>query len=82
MKIVKIKAFNFLELNDEAKIRVIHWLDELPFEYEDEDGNIVTQHFYELDHNDIQEHCSINDYLFDVHGNAIHHLILEIEMEI
>jgi hypothetical protein len=75
MIIVNVNAYTFLELSEKAKQKVLLWLDEFPLEYEDEDGNIQTQYFYELEPNDIEDHCSLNGYLFDIHGNAIHDIL-------
>jgi len=77
---VMIEGFQFIELDDRAKSKVLVWLDEVPIEYEEEDGegNIVTMYTYfsELDEVDIQDHCFMNGYLFDKNGKTIHNLIL------
>ena len=70
MKTIKVNAYS----KDNVKI----WLDELPFDYEDEDkqGNIIKKLDYpsDWDEIDIQEHCEANEYLFDKYGKCIHHL--------
>jgi hypothetical protein len=73
----KIRAYRFQELGEKAQHKAIQWLDELPLEYEDDDGNIQFQYFYELELEDIKDHCKLNNYLFDFYGNPIHHLLLE-----
>lgn len=75
---VKIKAYVFKELMEEATRNALFWLDELPLDYEDNDGNIKQQYFreiYDVDIDYIIEHCESNGYLFDRYGNPIHHLI-------
>tara|TARA_R100001443_G_C3312797_1_gene168174 strand:+ start:158 stop:406 length:249 start_codon:yes stop_codon:yes gene_type:complete len=76
-----INVYQYKELDPKAKLKVIWWLDEYPIEYdcEDKDGNIITKYQYFSDAKDyeIQEHCEVNEYLFTVEGNCIHHLIEE-----
>ena len=45
MKTIKVNAYNYQELNEDNKNNVNMWLDELPFDYEDEDkqGNIIKK---------------------------------------
>ena len=78
MKTIKVNAYSYQELNEDSKINVKIWLDELPFDYEEEDkqGNIIEKLDYPSDWNeiDIQEHCEVNEYLFDKYGKCIHHL--------
>ena len=54
------------------------WLDELPFDYEDEDekGNVIKKLDYPIDweETDIKEHCQANEYLFDKYGKCVHQL--------
>ncbi|MGD1836926.1 MAG: hypothetical protein ACPKPY_02560 [Nitrososphaeraceae archaeon] len=78
MEIVKIKAYKFEELKDEAIIKALTWLDNFPLDYEDENGNIKWEYFSDIHYNDseyVAEHCEANEYLFDEYGNIIHHLI-------
>ena len=75
--IAKVKAFKFQELEEKYQDRVIHWLDEAPLEYMNEEGKMSTFYFSEWDIDELIEHCEINGYLFDQYGNPIHHLILE-----
>jgi len=78
MKIIKVNAYEFKELNQKAKNKVIYWLDELPLEYEEEDqqGNIITKYRYfsNMIEKDINEHCEMNEYLFNKYGEPIHNL--------
>ncbi len=80
MKIIKVNAYDYNELSDEAKFKVKLWLDEIPFDYDtgeiDENGKSIMKYDYasEWDENDIQEHCEVNGYLFDKLGNYVHHL--------
>ena len=78
MEIIKIKAYQYNELNEKAKLKVKYWLNETPFEYEDEDenGRIVAKVEYLGDMRDIeiQEYCEDNGYLFSESGGRVHHL--------
>ena len=78
MKAIKVNAYEYSELNEDAKIKVIHWLDEMPLDYEtvDEHGNTITEieYFSDMENIDITEHCEINEYLFSSLGKPIHHL--------
>ena len=79
MKIIKIKAYEFNELSEQAQVAAINWLDEEPLEfktyqYSDEEGNIKYTYFSEMEKTDIAEHCKSNGYFFDKYGNSIHHL--------
>ena len=78
MKNVTIEAFNFQDLNEKAKEKVIYWLDLYPVEYEKKDGSFGYSYYSELDKKDeyiIVEMCEMNNYLFNLHGEPIHHLI-------
>tara|TARA_R100000734_G_C3318852_1_gene113566 strand:- start:468 stop:722 length:255 start_codon:yes stop_codon:yes gene_type:complete len=78
MKQIKVNAYEYSELNTDAKYEVVHWLDQHPLDYEaeDEQGNITTKYEYYSDMEDIDiiEHCEANEYLFDKFGKCIHHL--------
>tara|TARA_R100001594_G_scaffold32974_5_gene61240 strand:- start:190 stop:492 length:303 start_codon:yes stop_codon:yes gene_type:complete len=78
MKLIKINAYKFNELNNEAKSRVTHWLDEMPLYYEtqDKNGNIIEkiQYFTDMHNSDICDHCEMNGYWFSENGEYIHHL--------
>ena len=77
---VLIEGFQYIELSDKARGKVLIWLDEVPLEYEaeNEEGQIVTEYEYfsELDDVDVQEHCLINEYLFNRDGRPIHQYVL------
>ena len=81
MKQIKVNAYEYNELSTDAKTKVIHWLDELPLDYEteDENGNIKTEYEYfsDMEEEDIHEHCEANEYLFTKYGDRIHHLELK-----
>ena len=74
IKDITIQAYEYSDLNNTAKNRVINWLDEFPIDYEDENGNIRFRYFCDLSDNDILDHCSCNGYLFNKFGDPIHHL--------
>lgn len=78
MKNVTIEAFNFQDLNDDAKQKVINWLDLYPVEYEKENGSFGYSYYSDLNKEDeyiIVEMCEMNNYLFNQYGEPIHHLI-------
>jgi hypothetical protein len=78
MRQIKVNAYEYSELNQDAKHEVVYWLDEHPLDYEteDEQGNTIREieYFSDMDEEDIQEHCEINEYLFDKFGKCVHHL--------
>jgi len=78
VKQIKVNAYEYSELNQEAKHEVVHWLDETPLDYETEDehGNTIKEieYFSDMEEQDIQEHCEINEYLFSSLGKPIHNL--------
>ena len=78
MKQIKVNAYEYSELNTDAKHEVVYWLDQFPLEYEteDEQGNTIIEYEYFSDMEDIDiiEHCEANEYLFDKFGKCIHHL--------
>ena len=81
---VMIEGFQYCELDDKAKRKVQAWIDEFPFDYEneveDETGEIVVvteyDYFSDWEEQDQQDHCYMNGYIFDKHGKPIHNLIL------
>jgi quinol monooxygenase YgiN len=78
MQNVIIEAFNFQDLEEDAKKEVIYWLDYSPQEYEKEDGSFGYSYYADLDKEDeylIVEMCEMNNYLFNQYGEPIHHLI-------
>ena len=80
MKKIKINAYEFKELNQDAKHKVILWLDEFPLEYETEELNeqgkpiLKNDYFSNWLEEEVQEHCEMNNYLFSKNGQCIHHL--------
>jgi len=80
MKTIKINAYEYNELNDKAKFQAKLWLDEIPLDYDtgeiDENGKPIIKNEYLGDWSDkeINEHCELNNYLFDKWGNCVHHL--------
>ena len=81
MKQIKVNAYEYSELNTDAKTKVIYWLDEMPLDYETEDkqGNTITEYEYfsNMEDIDIIEHCEINKYLFNKYGECVHHLEIQ-----
>ena len=78
MKQIKVNAYEYSELNNDAKKKVIQWLDEWPIENvnQDDEGNIEEkiEYFSDMEDINIIEHCEINEYLFDKFGKCVHHL--------
>lgn len=78
MKTIQVNAYEYNQLNDEAKLKVKYWLDEDPMECEEEDkqGNITYKYCYfsEMSEEELHDHCEANEYLFDKWGNCVHHL--------
>lgn len=77
---VLIEGFQYTELPTKSQRKVLEWLDECPIDYETEDaeGNIMSRYEYFSDWtlDEVQEHCMMNGYLFDMTGDPIHHLVL------
>jgi quinol monooxygenase YgiN len=76
---VSINAYQYQDLDDNAKKEVIYWLDNDPQEYEKEDGTFGYSYYCDLSNEDehiIIEFCDMNNYKFDKYGNPIHQLIL------
>ena len=78
MKVLKIRAYEYAELNQEGKTTVKHWLDEFPIEVENDAGEFEFRYFSDMTDEDLQDHCEANDYLFTVYGRPIHHLEREV----
>ena len=74
MQVLKIRGYDYSELNQEGKTAVKYWLDEAPIEVENDAGEFEFRYFADMEDEDIQEHCEANDYLFTVYGRRIHHL--------
>jgi len=77
MKTYKINTYQFEELTDKAKEKVIYWMSSTfePLDYEKEDGTIGYEYWDEVDEEYIKETCEINNYIFTHYGDPIHHLI-------
>lgn len=76
MREIIVQAYQYSELDDNAKHNVKDWLDEglLDHELFNEDGKFIGQYFIDMDEKDIIEHCNSNEYLFSIWGEPIHHL--------
>ena len=77
--IYQIEGYNFKELNEKAKQRVIRWIDEYPMEYQNDNGETIYRYFADGSENDVIEHCEINGYIFNIFGEPIHHVIEKVE---
>jgi len=77
-KLITVKAYQYQELNDDAKDKFMHKMFDMPFDYEDEDedGNTIIKcdYFAEWDLDEQIVFCEMNEYLFDKYGNLIGHL--------
>ena len=76
---IKIKAYQYEDLSDDSQWEVTHWVDEEPWEDENEDGSVEFSFFSDLNESEKAEHCNANEYLFDKEGKPIHHLIISEE---
>jgi len=73
---VLIEGFQYTELDVKGQRKVLNWLDEHPMDYEDDEGNIRYDYPSDWATIEVQEHCEMNEYLFDRYGEPIHHLVL------
>lgn len=73
---VLIEGFQYTELSEKAQHKVLKWLDECPIDYPDDEGNMRFDYPSDWTTDEVQEHCMMNEYLFDKFGAPIHHLIL------
>jgi len=66
MKEIIVQAYQYSELDDDAKHNVKCWLEE----------NMFSDNFFkiDIDEKNIIEHCNSNNYLFSIWGDSIHHL--------
>jgi len=78
MKVLKIRAYDYNELNETGKTAVRIWLDEVPIEVENDKGEFEFCYFSDMEDEDIQDHCESNGYLFTTLGRPIHHLEREV----
>jgi hypothetical protein len=74
MKTITVTAYDYAELNQEAKTKVKHWLDGWPLEVENDAGEFEYDYFSDMTDEDIQDHCEVNGYLFSRTGRSVHHL--------
>jgi hypothetical protein len=74
---VSINAYEYKDLDHKAQRIVIRWLDLEPLEYQDEKGVFHYAYFSDGSDIDIEEHCLMNEYLFDKNGRPIHDLIIK-----
>lgn len=77
-KLISIRAYEYQELNEDAKNTFIHSMYDSPFDYEDEDeeGNTIIKYSYfaDMDLEEQIEFCEMNEYLFNKYGELIGHL--------
>ena len=73
---VFIEAFEFRELDERAKSHIRDWLNDDPIEWEDDSGNMQYDYVGHWNEDEIQEHCHMNEYLFNKYGESIHDLVL------
>ena len=79
-KLIKIRAYEYAELNDKAKDNFINSMWDMPFESEtgeyDNDGNMIIEYDYfgEWDLEEQIDFCESNDYLFNKYGELVGHL--------
>jgi len=80
MEQVKINAYKYSELNEDAKNNVSYkyFLD--GFEYEDDINGLIVikyDYFEEWELSEQIDFCNANDYLFSEDGVMINHLIMD-----
>ena len=79
-EVIKIRAYEFKELNRDAQLNFAWKEMSDPFESEtgevDQEGKPIIEYDYftEWDIEDQIEYCEMNNYLFDKRGNSIRHL--------
>ena len=59
-----IKIYSYDELNDDAKLNVVNWLDSNPLEYKPWNDKLEYIYFIDMEEIEIQEHCNMNGYEF------------------
>ena len=74
MKQIIINAYEYHELKPNAKSEVTYWLDQDPWEFENDQGETEFSYFSDMNDEEKQEHCEVNGYLFDDKGRPVHHL--------
>lgn len=74
MKQIIIDAYEYHELETFAQAEVVSWLDQDPWEFQNDKGEMEFSYFSEMNDEEIREHCELNGYLFDDEGRPVHHL--------
>lgn len=74
MKLLKVEAYEYQELEPNARSEVVYWLDQDPWEFQNDQGETLYRNCSDMTDEDIQEHCEMNGYLFDAEGRPVHHL--------
>lgn len=75
MRLVTIRALNYLELTEKAKLNADYWLDDSPIELDDEENKTIFVYPSDWEDKYVDEFCQANGYLFDENGKPIHNLI-------
>lgn len=74
MKKISINLYSFAELSEQAKQRAIQehleFLDNMPEQYEDETGELVTEYLEHSIHEAI-ESIEMNEYIFYFNGEMV-----------
>ena len=73
---VMIEGFQYKELSVMAQRKVLQWLDEAPIDTETYDGQVGYEYPSDWTTDEVQEHCEMNEYLFNRLGEPIHHIVL------
>ena len=71
MKILKINGYRFNELTEKAQEQVIYNFYEMPFDSEDDNGNIIYDYFADWQKNEQIDFCLMNNYYFTKYGSII-----------
>ena len=78
MKEIIVQAYQYSELDDDAKHNVKCWLDKDEFESSDplayQNDPKTWEYYNGMDEKDIIDRCNANEYLFSIWGEPIHHL--------
>ena len=79
-KLIKIRAYEYAELNDKAKDNFINSMWDMSFETEtgehDNNGDMIIEYDYfgEWELEEQIDFCESNNYLFNKHGKLTGHL--------
>ena len=71
MKILKIHGYRFNELTKKAQQQVIYDFYDMPFDSEDDNGNVVWDYFGDWSKDEQIQYCLENDYYFNEYGTQI-----------